>query len=364
MHESENIVNDLESGQAILTDKDGNSGLQTIQQTPSQGGSSAGVLTKILISFPWVCRNILGVAVKTVEPDQINGKDNEYQPFGDNVKAENREFTIQNLIFGNYKFFNINFFDGSGENGDIKEEVMTKIAEWYYAVRNLALVISLAVLIYVGIRMLASSIADERAKYKKMLMGWFESFLLIFFMNYILIISIKVADSLTEIISRVLTSGTNLEYDIIDGSKGLFSKAAKLNGWNKVAPTIMYFMLVTFQLRFALMYFRRLLTVAVLVLFGPIVTVTYPIDKVGDGKAQAFGQWVKEVMLNVFIQPLHALMYVIFVGSASEIIEIAPLFAIILFFAMSKGEKIMRNLFRLTGGTLDRIEKMGRRGKK
>ena len=41
-------------------------------------------------------------------------------------------------------------------------------------------------------------------------------------------------------------------------------------------------------------------------------TVTYSIDKAGDGKAQAFGNWLSEFVMNVLVQPLHAIIYLVF----------------------------------------------------
>ena len=44
--------------------------------------------------------------------------------------------------------------------------IRKNIAIWYYALRNLAIGILLAILIYVGIRMAISTVASDEAKYK------------------------------------------------------------------------------------------------------------------------------------------------------------------------------------------------------
>ena len=48
-----------------------------------------------------------------------------------------------------------------------------------------------------------------------------------------------------------------------------------------------------------------------LILIGPISCITYPIDKISDGKAQAFNKWFSEFMSEVLIQPFHLLLYVV-----------------------------------------------------
>lgn len=71
--------------------------------------------------------------------------------------------------------------DGDGKP-DIKEvktskqnmavELRELVSTWYVALRNIALVAMLSMLVYVGIRILLSSVASDKAKYKQMLQDW------------------------------------------------------------------------------------------------------------------------------------------------------------------------------------------------
>ena len=45
---------------------------------------------------------------------------------------------------------------------------------------------------------------------------------------------------------------------------------------------------------FTWIYIKRAITVAFLTLMAPLVAITYPIDKINDGQAQAFDRWLKE----------------------------------------------------------------------
>ena len=38
---------------------------------------------------------------------------------------------------------------------------------------------------------------------------------------------------------------------------------------------------------------------AFLTIIAPLVALTYPIDKINDGKAQAFNMWFKEYIFNL-----------------------------------------------------------------
>ena len=49
------------------------------------------------------------------------------------------------------------------------------------------------------------------------------------------------------------------------------------------------------------MYIKRMITVAFLILISPIITITYSIDKAGNGKAEAFSTWLREFLHNVLI---------------------------------------------------------------
>ena len=53
-----------------------------------------------------------------------------------------------------------------------------------------------------------------------------------------------------------------------------------------------------------------------LIIISPLISLTYSIDKMGDGKAQALGKWLKEYVYTILIQPFHCVMYMAFVRTA------------------------------------------------
>ena len=80
-------------------------------------------------------------------------------------------------------------------------ELRGVVSKWYVTLRNIALVMMMIILIYIGIRMLLSTIASDKAKYKQMLQDWIMALLLLFLMHYIMAFSVKLVEKLTDIVS-------------------------------------------------------------------------------------------------------------------------------------------------------------------
>ena len=113
--------------------------------------------------------------------------------------------------------------------------------------------------------------------------------------------------------------------------------------------SIIYWCLLFMEIKFIWLYMKRLLMVGFLIIISPLITITYSIDKAGDGKAQAFSTWMKEFLVNVLIQPLHALIYLIFVLTANSIAASSPLVALALLMAMGAVERMVKVVFDMKG---------------
>ena len=86
---------------------------------------------------------------------------------------------------------------------------------------------------------------------------------------------------------------------------------------------------------------------AFLTLIAPIVALTYPIDKINDGKAQGFDMWIKEYIFNALLQPMHLILYYILVGSSVSIAASNPLYGIAVLMFMTEAEKLLKKIFGL-----------------
>lgn len=128
------------------------------------------------------------------------------------------ETIIQNKI----GMFNVNFFSAnkniSTEDNSINiaDELHITIAKWYYAIRNIVIILFMILLLYTGIRILITSISEEKAKYKKMLVDWFISFCLVFVIHYIMIFSMNIVDEFTKLISTINNDESVEYYEIVD----------------------------------------------------------------------------------------------------------------------------------------------------
>lgn len=303
-------------------------------------------------------------------------------------------FTIEDLLFGRFDLFSIDFMNvGSTTPIELQRHVTSStnelikgnVAKWFYAMRNFAIVALLAVLIYIGIMMAISTIGSEKAKYKNMLINWFVSFALLMILPYIMAVAMSVSEWCIDIIRSVAenvakveinngliesTKGLNFENSLLfgkidangNGFEGIFTKILKGGGWESFSLVVVYCMLVYYQCKFFFIYLKRMLTVGFLMVISPLITITYSIDKAGDNQAQAYKTWMKEFLVNVFIQPLHALLFLVFMYSIYGIMERAPLLAIIFLAALSRGEQLVRNIFKIERTSTLRGLRRGKRG--
>ena len=84
---------------------------------------------------------------------------------------------------------------------------------------------------------------------------------------------------------------------------------------------------------------------AFLTMIAPLVAMTYPIDKMTDGKAQAFDAWLKEYIFNLMIQPLHLLLYTILVTSAFDLVSTNAIYSLVAIGFMMPAERLLRRFF-------------------
>lgn len=336
----------MEDGTVTLYSSSGAEQETVASSSENQGDASAGTIASVLVLLPRAIHSILDLLINVGNT------------------GSKRVFSIQNTVFNNYDIFSINFFSSEANENTFNASISTSAAQWFYVCRNISLVILLGMLIYVGIRMAMSTVAAQRAKYKKMLIGWGESIVLLFLLQYIFIILVTLSENILDVLKPLMQSLNN---DIIAGTTfdssitsidrnfetklitGIKESALTQKGFNVLWPVLEYYVLVFYQIKFFIMYVMRKLRVAFLIMIAPLITVTYSADKVGDNRAQAFGAWTKEFVFQVFIQDLHAVMYLVFVLSAASIATKVPTLAIVFLIALSNSERIVKRTFNMEG---------------
>lgn len=314
----------------------------------------------------------------------------------------------ENILQNKISLFDVNFFEEVDTSqyeinaGSIANDLHNMISSWYYTLRTVAMVGFMLVLLYLGIRILISSIASEKAKYKNMFADWLVSLCLLFVIHYIMIFSIQIVNAFTQIISTLIERQGVEYYDIQDdkvydyveknlkdmgeiekptneaatpieggeeystlyikdGKKTVrfpvdnFMTQARLNmqivdkqeheTYETISWSIIYIMLTIFTVKFVFVYLKRVVYIAFLILVSPLVILTYSIDKLRDGQAQGFNMWFKEFIYNLSIQPFHLLLYIVFVGSAMSLASNNPIYVLVILGFMTQAEKILRRMF-------------------
>ena len=288
--------------------------------------------------------------------------------------------------------------DRDTSNNDLNNQVKTSannsavelrgvVAKWYYAVRNFAIIGLVVVLLYIGIRIMISSTASDKSKYKQMLADWLVAMCLIFVMHYIMVFACNISEKISLIFATVddpnqhVVLIKNADKEVIEGVKeaglesviidnndngnpngkldkgddilwttNLMGKARLMSqqqdGTSQyIGYAVAYLVLVIYTVIYSVTYARRLLYLIFFTIISPLVALTYPIDKIHDGKAQAFDLWVKEYIFNLLIQPFHLLLYTILISTAFDLAGTNIIYSLVAIGFMTPAEKFLRKMF-------------------
>ena len=276
-------------------------------------------LTGGLVSILYWPKRIMIVGLSAVI-DMLTAKLAESS--GTNYESETLIHLITpfDIFFNKYKLLDVNFFDIDGvEEGSIPYTMRVTISGWFYVMRTIAASILLIILIYVGIRMAISTVAEEKAKYKKMLFDWVCSLALIFVLQYIAIFTIYTNNAIVNALRSMLTD-TAVEDTLTSTIVDIATEAIAGVGIPSMAAVLVTVFIVFQTIAFLIAYINRMLKVGFLIMISPLISITYSIDKMGDGKAQALNKWLAEFIFTILIQPFHCLTYIAFVRTAFSLI--------------------------------------------
>ena len=263
--------------------------------------------------------------------------------------------SFEDILFNRVPLVDVNIFSMTetalGKNvSDTITEIRKNVADWYIAFRNLAIVVSFAMLIYIGIRMALDSFAEKRAKYKQMLMHWLVGFALIFVLHYFIVFILEVNTWAVKIFAGSKTSIGG------DYMADLLAKAFDISLVHSWGAAIMYTILLFVTLSFLIIYIKRMLMTCFLVMIAPLITISYSADKVGNNRSEILNQWVKEFCYNVLIQPFHCITYMVFMGATMANLEQnvrnfnfgSMIISIVCMLCIFTGEKLIRQIFGFT----------------
>ena len=256
--------------------------------------------------------------------------------------------TIDDLVFDRFPGTSIDFYNNNNPDsftGNLKENIST----WYGKFRVIAISCYAIFVLYIGIRILLVVGGEKQKKYKEFLMTWIQGFLLLILFPYGLKLAIDINSSFVHMIedetkeslgivsSPMVGDFENIKDPNADEDNESIAAALSQNPFAASSNNYMAaqanraeaksdsisdaFILLIMVFQFIILlitYYKRLFMVGFLITIFPIVMILYPIDKVGDGSAQSFDMWTKELFTNIFMQTFQALAYIFIIGVASN----------------------------------------------
>ena len=367
---------------------------------------------------------------------------------------ENDEY-ITDMGMLDINFFSSKAVRSSKKGGTvISQELTPAIGKVYSNIRNLCIIVMMLVLMYIGIRIMISSIAEQQAKYKQLLLDWLVAFSLLFVMHYIMSFLVNINYTIIEMLcndqgdsyyiadedndrvsvinsnsedndkvitradSKAFEPGYNVTIDLsneevvnnngkkIDGStwgndgevpvklviyqnensdqiKRIFKvntlsyirtvsymslrnkddekdehkvyligdgKISNATDLDAMGYSILYVVIMIEIVMFIVIYLKRVIQLAFLTMIAPLVAFMYPLDKIGDGKAQAFNSWFKDYLFGVLIQPLHLLLYTVFIRAAGSLLSNNIIYALAIYAYMIPAEKYFKKILGFEKG--------------
>lgn len=282
----------------------------------------------------------------------------------DSWEIPNILYCPENIFGNNISMLDVNFLNpntytsvvesGRGKDSaekktkSIADSLKSTVSSWYKAFRNIAIVALLSILVYLGIRTLLTSSAEDKAKYKESIKNWLVALCLVFLMHFIMSAAIMIVNQINKLFIEV-NNGVYVNYEgttFRTNFTGVLRFLAQANEASDAwAYTVMYIVLIFYTISFTIQYLKRVLYIAFYTMISPLVAITYPIDKIGDGKAQAFNMWFKEYIMTMVLQPIHLIIYTMIISSSLTLSIENPIYALVAIGFLIPAEQFIKKLF-------------------
>ena len=291
--------------------------------------------------------------------------------------------TIDAILFNQYTSTKLTFYHDNGKDdpdkwnpylveSDTGKTVLEVINEYFNYFRGIAIMFYLAILLYVGVRIVMKSTAKDRDKFKTMLADWAKGVIILFMFPLVIKYCILINESLVGIVYKIKLSvndsymPSTMSSEEADQLLGVQVNSASDNNimfkYKQLALdsgslgfAFVYFYLILSIISFILIYFKRLITIIFLIVLFPFVSISYALDKIKDGRAQIFNNWFRELILNIFMQLFHAVSYVVVTTIITAIMtgdEPNIILVIIALGYVKKSDELLKILFpnMMSGG--------------
>ncbi len=262
---------------------------------------------------------------------------------------------IDDIVYNRVPLFDVNVFSATpgGQPLDEKSPVYflrTLCAHWFVLGMNLSLAAMIIIIIYTGIRMALTTIAEKKAEYKEMLFNLVKAIAKIFMLAAIMALIIMISQYVTSIFADHgpnpddPISGKNLYVTMVTRALGSFSFKAK------IPAAILFFGLTLTFFKFCFRYTKRLLNTYLLIIIAPILVAKDAYEGASGKQGKTFSAWLQEFTLNVALQPAHALIYtsLVYVALKNGTNDILSFFvAVLIMNFMVSADKIFFKIFNM-----------------
>lgn len=286
---------------------------------------------------------------------------------GENSSYKSGWFSVCGLVYDEYAMFDVDVFrtteeiapDGfkptnvSNAIDDLKGATMG----FFKIMRIVAIALFIVLLIFTSIRLGLANIAADRARYKEAIKAWATGIIImllleVFFVSLDVVID-KVMDALYDMRVNMESNGySNFETSQF---KGCLEAVKNSSGLLCAAYFIEFLAFTIVQVLFFGKYLYRSLKIFALIILSPIAVVYDLFDRIKGNASGVFGEWLKQYVMNIIIQPTDAIVYTIFMFTLSEVAMKAPLLSVAFLLALFRAEKILKAILKIDTGKIKTI---------
>lgn len=242
------------------------------------------------------------------------------------LKDAKKLITIDSILFNEEPLVDVNFFDDSEAVKEIKEknpkafiiQLRNGVRTWYYIIRNIAIMVMVIILMYVAIRMLLNiytSSAEDKARYKEMMIAWIKALSTLVVMHIIIYTVIAFN---TDIINTIKDVAHIDDPRLQNLNVILLERALDIRLSISFPATVLYVLVTYLTVQYFFLYLKRFILVLILIISGPFIMLKTAYESTGKSVSKAYSKWLYDLIINVMEQSLHALFYALFVKNLFE----------------------------------------------
>lgn len=269
-------------------------------------------------------------------------------------------FTISSLIFDEFLIFNTEVYQtssdlyvGSGEpttaGGPVSSVDSIKVGAVTISktITTISVLLAIPMIIYAIIKALLSRKAADLAAWKKILTRWIICFLLILGFQFLFIAVDTASDTITNALYNIRLGMEESDYKSFEVTtlENTVEQYENTGGVISLAYALVFVALFVVQVLFLIKYVIRTFAIIALFMLAPLIILLHSFNLMLGKESDILANLFKKYIALTFMQPIHALFYLIFFFSLSEIAINVPILGILLLYALYRAESISKAMF-------------------